>query len=250
MSEQAHNECSICISIYKKPTSLLCGHIFCFDCIKRVADINPLCPLCRKPFKLISIGAGNSHIDLQQVQSEPIHRDSSIYYGLQLTYDGDYCDLKFNDVPIIRCITYGHIYNFMIIMLTIYYYTRICDKTNDNIDEDYSFLEIFILPLHILLLFIRIIIFLPFILFIRIMYYINYRILYSNLPKIYLVFDVIRAIISIICAILGEISIFIHYLCSLVISIIRGLFRCKININKSSMRLLNLRRNSNNISPA
>ncbi|DBA13665.1 TPA: hypothetical protein GDO54_018590 [Pyxicephalus adspersus] len=48
-------ECSICLSLYKEPISLKCGHNFCWDCIVTVLDTQEKsgeysCPDCRENF--------------------------------------------------------------------------------------------------------------------------------------------------------------------------------------------------------
>ncbi|XP_073468092.1 uncharacterized protein [Aquarana catesbeiana] len=49
-------ECSICLSIYTDPITLICGHNFCQDCIGRVLDSQErsggyFCPDCREEFQ-------------------------------------------------------------------------------------------------------------------------------------------------------------------------------------------------------
>ncbi|XP_077346694.1 tripartite motif-containing protein 75-like [Lithobates pipiens] len=49
-------ECSICLSIYTDPVTLICGHNFCQDCIGRVLDSQErsggyFCPDCREEFQ-------------------------------------------------------------------------------------------------------------------------------------------------------------------------------------------------------
>ncbi|XP_073467000.1 E3 ubiquitin/ISG15 ligase TRIM25-like [Aquarana catesbeiana] len=48
-------ECSICLSTYKDPVTLKCGHNFCRTCISRVLDTQEggcSCPECREKFQL------------------------------------------------------------------------------------------------------------------------------------------------------------------------------------------------------
>ncbi|XP_053209521.1 E3 ubiquitin-protein ligase RNF146-like [Panonychus citri] len=42
-------ECSICLETCIQPVELPCGHIFCFLCVKGVADRYQNCAMCRKP---------------------------------------------------------------------------------------------------------------------------------------------------------------------------------------------------------
>jgi hypothetical protein len=48
--------CTICIEDFKNPQALSCGHVFCFDCLKKLkesyANSKQLCPNCRAPFSL------------------------------------------------------------------------------------------------------------------------------------------------------------------------------------------------------
>ncbi|XP_058479652.1 E3 ubiquitin-protein ligase TRIM39-like isoform X1 [Solea solea] len=45
--------CSICLDIFNKPTSILCGHNFCLECLKHFWDTGHkyVCPLCKYTFK-------------------------------------------------------------------------------------------------------------------------------------------------------------------------------------------------------
>lgn len=44
--------CIICLNSYKKPTKIFCGHIFCYECIKRWSSQSDKCPICRQNFNL------------------------------------------------------------------------------------------------------------------------------------------------------------------------------------------------------
>ncbi|KIL65035.1 hypothetical protein M378DRAFT_77391 [Amanita muscaria Koide BX008] len=48
----ANSTCDVCLEHFgtdhKAPYSIHCGHVFCFDCIRRVSP--PECPLCRTPY--------------------------------------------------------------------------------------------------------------------------------------------------------------------------------------------------------
>ncbi|GAB0099112.1 hypothetical protein DMENIID0001_149440 [Sergentomyia squamirostris] len=44
-------QCVICLEnmLSRNPHSTLCGHFFCFECIKSAITIKKKCPICRKP---------------------------------------------------------------------------------------------------------------------------------------------------------------------------------------------------------
>jgi len=45
-----HYQCTICSDVFAHPTSLLCGHTFCFECIFTwyIVHKNQQCPICRQ----------------------------------------------------------------------------------------------------------------------------------------------------------------------------------------------------------
>uniref|UniRef100_A0A3Q3JSF7 RING-type domain-containing protein n=1 Tax=Monopterus albus TaxID=43700 RepID=A0A3Q3JSF7_MONAL len=47
-------QCTICLSIFKNPASIPCGHNFCLECIKCFWDTRRKseCPLCKEAFKI------------------------------------------------------------------------------------------------------------------------------------------------------------------------------------------------------
>lgn len=49
-----HINCAICLDACRKPTSTLCGHVFCEKCIKAAIASSHKCPLCKR--KLSSKG--------------------------------------------------------------------------------------------------------------------------------------------------------------------------------------------------
>lgn len=44
--------CIICFDSYQKPTKILCGHTFCYECIKSWSSQSDKCPICRQQFSL------------------------------------------------------------------------------------------------------------------------------------------------------------------------------------------------------
>lgn len=44
--------CTICFNSYQKPIKILCGHTFCFECIKKWSTQSDKCPICRQNFNL------------------------------------------------------------------------------------------------------------------------------------------------------------------------------------------------------
>jgi len=47
--------CCVCHEIFKQPTTTMCGHSFCYDCIIEVIHRKGTCPLCRHPIGLNEI---------------------------------------------------------------------------------------------------------------------------------------------------------------------------------------------------
>ena len=39
-------KCIICFDVFEEPTSLICGHSFCKQCISAHLENTPKCPLC------------------------------------------------------------------------------------------------------------------------------------------------------------------------------------------------------------
>ena len=46
MDPLANDVCAICIEVPINPFTLPCGHVFCYMCLKRVAEDDKPCPLC------------------------------------------------------------------------------------------------------------------------------------------------------------------------------------------------------------
>jgi len=46
--EDSDKECAICLQPYVHPAQLPCGHIFCFLCIKGIANQSKRCAMCRQ----------------------------------------------------------------------------------------------------------------------------------------------------------------------------------------------------------
>ena len=47
MSQNSELECSICLQICVQPVQLPCTHVFCYLCMKGIAQRNRKCALCR-----------------------------------------------------------------------------------------------------------------------------------------------------------------------------------------------------------
>lgn len=43
----ADTKCGICLENIQEPASTVCGHVFCFECIKLAQQSSKQCPLCR-----------------------------------------------------------------------------------------------------------------------------------------------------------------------------------------------------------
>eukprot|EP00708_Paratrimastix_pyriformis_P000515 EC833944.1.p3 GENE.EC833944.1~~EC833944.1.p3 ORF type:complete len:107 (+),score=7.97 EC833944.1:126-446(+) len=41
--------CGVCFEPLSSPACATCGHVFCFQCLVRCADMNSKCPACRSP---------------------------------------------------------------------------------------------------------------------------------------------------------------------------------------------------------
>lgn len=46
-------ECSICLEKFVLPVSTVCGHVFCFECLRQALGNNKMCPLCRGEVTLL-----------------------------------------------------------------------------------------------------------------------------------------------------------------------------------------------------
>jgi SNF2 family DNA or RNA helicase len=45
--DNIEDNCSICLDCIDQPTLTICGHLFCYNCLKLCLDKNKLCPLCK-----------------------------------------------------------------------------------------------------------------------------------------------------------------------------------------------------------
>ncbi|XP_010625974.1 RING finger protein 223 [Fukomys damarensis] len=79
-------ECSICFSgydnIFKTPKELSCTHIFCLECLARLAAAQPIgrpgteavpCPFCRQPTAVPAAGAPGLRTSRQLQAKLPVH---------------------------------------------------------------------------------------------------------------------------------------------------------------------------------
>jgi hypothetical protein len=49
----AEPECSICLEKHVLPVTTVCGHVFCFECIRQTLQANRSCPLCRSEVSMV-----------------------------------------------------------------------------------------------------------------------------------------------------------------------------------------------------
>lgn len=77
-------ECAVCLDLLYKPTTLPCGHNFCYSCIAGLhAHCFYLrCPVCRSPFPMIQYKA---NLLLEQVIAKG-HSDRYLERALQSTH--------------------------------------------------------------------------------------------------------------------------------------------------------------------
>ncbi|MCB0368121.1 MAG: hypothetical protein KDD45_01460 [Bdellovibrionales bacterium] len=40
--------CPVCINVFKRPTTLPCGHTFCYSCLLNATREHRQCPICRQ----------------------------------------------------------------------------------------------------------------------------------------------------------------------------------------------------------
>ena len=57
-----HGECAICMGPQTDRSRLLCGHVFCFQCLVNWCRVKLQCPTCRQPFTyFVHNRTGSSH---------------------------------------------------------------------------------------------------------------------------------------------------------------------------------------------
>ncbi|KAI0058860.1 hypothetical protein BV25DRAFT_1809949 [Artomyces pyxidatus] len=54
------SSCAICSGLFKAPTALPCGHVYCYDCITKATRSSTsmsttVCPTCRAPFSIAAV---------------------------------------------------------------------------------------------------------------------------------------------------------------------------------------------------
>ena len=86
MSEN-FNECPICLSSQKLPIVTKCGHIFCWNCIKKWVEVNGKmeCPSCKNGIKLnevIKLYAGNNKTNKGEIDDRPQQERSQPEYNI------------------------------------------------------------------------------------------------------------------------------------------------------------------------
>ncbi|XP_074641497.1 E3 ubiquitin-protein ligase rnf146-like [Tubulanus polymorphus] len=76
-------ECPVCLQICSHPVQLPCTHIFCFLCIKGVANQSKRCALCRQEIPVDYLNTPNL------VHTDDLWRDLSLHHeGYQWYYEG------------------------------------------------------------------------------------------------------------------------------------------------------------------
>ena len=66
-------ECSVCMEEFNDPRILpKCGHIFCYECLEKIADCDPYsdikCPKCRQMTVGIAVSQLNKPIEMNEIQ--------------------------------------------------------------------------------------------------------------------------------------------------------------------------------------
>ncbi len=46
-------DCPICLEKFSSPVATVCGHVFCFECLRSVLEQKKVCPLCRSDVTMI-----------------------------------------------------------------------------------------------------------------------------------------------------------------------------------------------------
>ena len=84
MSEN-FNKCPICSNNAKLPIATLCGHIFCWECVKNRGNINGIlnCPVCNSPINLnevVKLYTGDNQTKDGKVDDRPKQKRSKAEY--------------------------------------------------------------------------------------------------------------------------------------------------------------------------
>lgn len=57
-------KCRICMEVLFNPMKLLCDHVFCHDCLKKLSDKDTKCPICKADFMVLELVPDKGMIEI------------------------------------------------------------------------------------------------------------------------------------------------------------------------------------------